>query len=296
MDRNALRYLVARHAKTSGITETPIEGLRLFRIDQRVARLPGISPPSLCGIVQGRKRAYLAGSAHTYDPAHYLCATMPLPVEAEVPEASPEEPVLGWMLDLETRTMAETLVAYQAGAGRNREPGSGEPTSGLVVAEVDEPFLVASGNLLALLDDPLARSVLATSRLRELQFILLQGPAGLLLRQTFGAGHDLTRALTYLRDHLSEHHTVADLARRAGMSPAVFHRRFKAATGFSPLQFLKALRLSAAAMEVVAGTSVGQAARSVGYTSPSQFSREFRRAFGNSPKQWARTAANSFPG
>jgi len=75
----------------------------------------------------------------------------------------------------------------------------------------------------------------------------------------------------------------------------VFHRRFKAATSFSPLQFIKTLRLSHAAMQLVGGKTVGQAADDVGYTSASQFSREFRRQFGQSPRQWARTAASTAP-
>ena len=71
------------------------------------------------------------------------------------------------------------------------------------------------------------------------------------------------------------------------MSRAVFHRRFKEATSFSPLQFIKALRLNHTAMQIVGGVSVSQAADEVGYTSASQFSREFRRQFGKSPREWA---------
>ena len=77
-----LRDLVARHAPAEGVSETSIEGLRLFRITQPVERLPGISPPGVCCIVQGSKRAYLGGVAYTYDAEHFLCATMALPVDS----------------------------------------------------------------------------------------------------------------------------------------------------------------------------------------------------------------------
>ncbi|NNF29526.1 MAG: AraC family transcriptional regulator, partial [Gemmatimonadetes bacterium] len=110
MDMTTLRELVARHAGPDGVSETPIDGLRLFRINEPIERLPGVYPASMCCIVQGTKRAYLGGVAHTYDEDHYLCATMALPVEAEVPFATPDEPVLGLLLDLDTRAMAETLV------------------------------------------------------------------------------------------------------------------------------------------------------------------------------------------
>ena len=72
------------------------------------------------------------------------------------------------------------------------------------------------------------------------------------------------------------------------MSRAVFDRRFREATTFSPLQFIKKLRLNEAAMQIARGDHVGQAASSVGYTSASQFSREFRRLYGEAPREWGK--------
>ena len=44
------------------------------------------------------------------------------------------------------------------------------------------------------------------------------------------------------------------------------------------------------AMQIARGDQVGQAASSVGYTSVSQFSREFRRLYGEAPRRWGKTA------
>lgn len=293
MTRGQLREIVARHATPEGVSETPVEGLRLFRINEPVERLPAISPASMCFIVQGTKRAYLGGVPHTYDEEHYLCATMALPVEAEVPVATPEKPVLGVLLDLDTTWMAETLIAYEAAARPRRKNLTEEPTPGLFVARVDERFLEAVGRLLQLLDEPVALRVLAEGRRRELLFSLIEGEAGPLVRQTLGGTHDICEVVAYLRENLREPLAVDDLARRAGMSRAVFHRQFKAVTSYSPLQFIKALRLNHAAMHIAGGTAVGQAAAAVGYASASQFSREFRRQFGLAPKQWIQNAAAS---
>lgn len=295
MNGHALRDVVARHVGPDGVSDTPIEGLRLFRINHPIDRLPGIYPPSMCCIVQGQKRTYLGDVAHTYDPDHYLCATMSLPVEAEVTSATPDAPVLGVLLDLDTPDMVETLVAYEAAARPQRASATEATEPGMVVAPVDDALIGALGRLLALLDDPVALRVLASSRLRELQFTVIAGEAGPILRRSFGGARDITRVVTYLRENLSAPISVDDLARRAGMSRAVFHRRFKSATSFSPLQFIKALRLSNAAMQIVGGKAVGEAADAVGYASASQFSREFRRQFGQSPRKWARAAAASAP-
>jgi AraC-like DNA-binding protein len=71
-----------------------------------------------------------------------------------------------------------------------------------------------------------------------------------------------------------------------GMSRAVFHRRFKEATTMSPIQFIKTMRLNNAAMKIAEGKTVNEAAWDVGYASTSQFSREFKRMYGQSPREW----------
>lgn len=77
---------------------------------------------------------------------------------------------------------------------------------------------------------------------------------------------------------------VADMARDVGMSLSSFHRTFRARTGQTPLQYVKRLRQHAARdMILFEGTRVGEAARRVGYESISQFSREYRRHFGEPP-------------
>lgn len=128
--------------------------------------------------------------------------------------------------------------------------------------------------------------MLGDARLRELLFSFLRGPAGPMLRRRLGRRNGVTGAIAYISEHLDEALSVEDLARRAGMSKAVFHRRFREVTKISPLQFIKSLRLNDAARLITQGKSVGAAARAAGYTSASQFSREFRRQFGKAPREW----------
>jgi AraC-like DNA-binding protein len=78
------------------------------------------------------------------------------------------------------------------------------------------------------------------------------------------------------------------LAREAGMSVSTFHAHFKAVTSSSPLQYIKSVRLHKARMLMVhEGESAGGAAHRAGYESASQFSREFKRFFGNTPAEEA---------
>lgn len=280
---------MARHALIDGVHETPLDGVRLFRVSAPVDRVPGVYNPSVCIVVKGSKHAYHDGRRHLYDPGHYLCATMPTPVEAEIPHASPDEPVLGILIDLETRTMAELMIQHRA--ANPRPPIPADVTTGLALAAWDRRFAIALLRALELLDDPTALGVLGHGRLRELLYAIVEGPAGPAIRNTLGApSHRLVSVLTYMRNNLDQPLAVEDLADRAGMSRAAFDRHFKATTSLSPLRYLKALRLNDAALLITNGATITRAATRVGYTSPSQFSREFKSHFGTTPRAWANAA------
>ena len=69
---------------------------------------------------------------------------------------------------------------------------------------------------------------------------------------------------------------------------SAFHQHFKLVTASSPLQYLKRIRLDQARMLMAHdGYNAGTAARAVGYESPSQSSREFKRLFGATPLEKA---------
>lgn len=91
--------------------------------------------------------------------------------------------------------------------------------------------------------------------------------------------------MKYLHEHFTDTLDVERLASLANMSPSSFHRNFRRTTGSSPVQYLKKLRLTRAReMLQDKGVKVKQAATLVGYESPNQFSREFKRYFGLSPQ------------
>jgi transcriptional regulator GlxA family with amidase domain len=111
-------------------------------------------------------------------------------------------------------------------------------------------------------------------------------------------GHDrrIIQAIHTLRDKLKETIHVPDLALAAHMSSATFHRQFKSVTGMTPLQYQKQLRLhEARRLMIFSNTTVESAALDVGYVSVSQFSREYTRIFGTSPRRDVSTWRRSRP-
>ncbi len=285
-----IRHLVETHTRGQGLFPTGLDGVSLYRKTSPTPRQPAVMPPLLNIVVLGTKYAYLDATTYCYGAGTYICAPATLPIESEAPSASEERPILGVQIMLNTRAVTELLVDLN----EHRSPVRSTPTEGPelapTVVEWDDTFTFTLERLLVLLGDDVRRQALGLGRLRELLYLVLTGPAGPSLWHALGQSHDLNHTIGFIRDHLDQPLSIDDLARQAGMSRPVFDRRFRRATSYAPLQFIKALRLNAAATLITQGSDITTAAIDVGYTSPAQFSRDFKRHYGRPPKQWSRTA------
>ena len=289
MSKGRIRQIIDARLTQDGLVETGVKDVQLFRVTESVRCAPAIYEPSLVAIVSGAKEAILDGTSHVYDSSQYLCCAMSMPVEAGTPMASPDNPLLGVQISLDTRVMTELVIETESAAGAIRTPKSGPLPQGMALAHWDDTFTDAVLRLVQLMDSPTDAAVLGDGRLREVYYALLKGEAGDTARRAFGVGNEIARAIAYLVDRLEEPVTIDDMATQVGMSRAVFHRKFKQATTMSPIQFVKSMRLNSAAMMIARGTNVTEAAMDVGYVSTSQFSREFKRMYGQSPRQWSNT-------
>lgn len=292
MSREQILSIVERHAPDEAVNETGIPGVQLYRISGSMPTAPAVYTPRICMNVRGSKRVYSQAGVHVYDESHCICCTMPVPVDADVPQAAPDEPVLGVSIELDLALLRELVVGVSEtqGWGSDDEPAS-NASEGLTIGPVTDELATAIRRLLELLDDPTSRHLLARSRLTEVYFVLLTGPMGATLKRRFGTSQKIADTACYIQDHIREPLSVERLAKWAGMSAPRFHRNFKNATGLSPIQFIKQLRLNTAATKLAAGMPAGEAAKEVGYNSQSQFTREFKRQFGKSPRDWASSAS-----
>ncbi len=287
MNKERIREIIERTVTNDGLTATGIDGVQLFRATTSVPCMPAVYDPCVIAIVSGSKEAVLDGQHHIYDSQRYLCCPMSMPVEAGTPNASPENPLFGVYVSLNHREMSGlTLELDNASAGPVPD-GAGGGTQGVRLAEWDTRFADALLRLVQVLEDPVDMAVLGQSRMREVLYAVLKGEAGAFARAAFGPGNAIARSIALVADDLQAPVTIDDMAARAGMSRAAFHRKFKQATTLSPIQFVKSMRLNHAAMQIAGGMSAQQAAVDAGYVSASQFGREFKRHYGQSPKQWS---------
>lgn len=287
MSKQQIKRLIEDRIREDGLSETGVKGIKLFRASVPIPCAPAVYEPCVIAIVSGAKEAVLDGERFVYDDSKYLCCPMSMPVQAGTPAASQDNPLYGVYVALNQRVMTElTMEMENAGAIVPVAQGNRHAQS-VRFAHWDEAFADALLRLLQLSMSKTDTAVLADARLRELYCTILKGEAGDFARQTFGAGNAIARSIAHVSSNLNVPISINDLASRAGMSRAVFHRRFKQATTMSPIQFVKSMRLGSAAMKIAEGMTVKEAAMNVGYVSPSQFSREFKRMYGHSPRQWS---------
>lgn len=289
MTKQRIKQLVESLAHQEGVSETGIKGVRTFKVTSPIPCSPAVYEPTIIAIVSGQKEAILEGNKLTYDSRQYLCCSVSMPVEAGTPNASVENPLLGVSISLDTKVMTELALEIETASGLIKSPKPSEQLSSLSLADWDDNFSEALFRLLQLEGNKLDTAILGEARLRELYYAVLKGKSGLAVKRAFGIGNEIARSIDYLATHLNDNVTIDELASQVGMSRAVFHRKFKQATLMSPIQFMKSMRLNNAAMQIASGKNVSEAAMSVGYVSSSQFSREFKRLYGLSPKQWTQS-------
>ena len=287
MSKAKIQSLIESRVQLDGLMDTRIKGLKLYRITESIRCAPAVYEPAVISIVSGSKKAVLDGKSYIYDKERYMCCTMSMPVEAGTPDASPDNPLLGVYLAIDPRVMTEVAIGLESAAGAIANTKGQAVPQGITLAAWDEDFTDALFRLLQLEGREVDCAVLLEGRIRELYYTILKGEAGLAARRAFGVGNEIARAIQYLSSNVDASVTIDALAEQVGMSRAVFHRKFKQATSMSPIQFLKSMRLNNAAMRIAEGASVSSAAMEVGYVSSSQFSREFKRLYGQSPRDWS---------
>ncbi|MEV8215397.1 AraC family transcriptional regulator [Leifsonia sp. NPDC077715] len=280
-----LRDLIIRHAR-GGIRRNIVDGLSLGVVTDGTPPAATMSEPSVTLVAGGSKRTAVGDLEVVYGAGEYLVVSIDLPVTGRVEQATPDDPFVVLSLALRPAVIAALLLDTVEVA---RPPAF----TGLAVGTASPDLLDAASRMLRLLDDPADLAALGAAAEREIVWRLLSGPRGGIVRQigvADGSLAHIARAIRWMRDHLDESVAIEELARISGMSASTFHRHFRAATSMTPIQWQKALRLREARALLLRGAAgVAEAGYAVGYGSPSQFSREYRRAFGRPPGRDAET-------
>ena len=278
-----LRALIEKHAGPNARPLPLLQSLVLTTEPGPTLPCQLVVEPVCSLIAQGAKHIEVGKQTFDYHAGQFLVVSVDLPVNARVVEANPEVPYLGCGLTLRPEAIASLLL--ESGGPR----AVGDDRAGIAVSDLSSELVDSFVRLLRLLDRPADVPILASALEREILWRLINGPQGALVRQIGLADSRMSQighAVRWLRSHFAETVRIEDLADIACMSVTSFHRHFRIVTSMTPIQYQKRLRLQAARVRLMAAredvTEVGFA---VGYESPSQFGREYRRMFGKPPGQ-----------
>jgi AraC-like DNA-binding protein len=281
-----LRVLVERRLRAVAgdavdlVTDLP--WLWLIRRAQPTAMARGILTPSACLLVQGEKELLVGQQVLHYGAGAYVQAGVAMPVSGRVIQADAQTPYYGIRVDIDPKEVAAFVLEMQPAL----PPLAADPPA-VTVERADDALLETFVRILRLLDQPRDLPVLGRLLKQELIYRLVTAPGGATLSRGVAGGQReraVGEAINWIHTHYNEPLSIDALARTVHLSPSVLHRRFKAATVMSPLQYQKQVRLLEARKLLMSGqVEAASVAFEVGYESPSQFSREYRRLFGASP-------------
>jgi AraC-like DNA-binding protein len=269
-------------APRTGKFSTAIDGLTITRFDAPAPSENCFYTPAIGIVLQGYKHAVIGNEEFRYGSHYCLVNGVDIPSVNNIIEASPDRPFLAVSLainhPLAIELSAEIPPLRMAGASS---------CSGVSVAEVAPELLEAFSRLVEALGNPDQLTVLAPMIIREIHYRVLIGPQGGSLRMISTQGsrsNQIAEAIIWLRENFTASLHVNTLAARVSMATTTFHRHFKQITSLSPLQFQKRLRLyEAQRLMLNDEKDATGACLAVGYESPTQFNREYKRLFGDPP-------------
>ena len=281
-DIRELAELIERFTDGDGAHETPIPHLFLHRLSYPTTPLYAVYEPAFCIIAQGSKQVMTGDQIYVYDASKYLVVSVDVPIVAHITEASPSAPFLGLRLDLDPAAISALMMESDVKRAATAQPG---PSLG--ISDLSGELIDAAVRLLRLLASPRDIPILAPLAEREILYRLLRGEQSTRLSEIAFAESKLqqvNRAIGWIKRNFREPFRMEALTGAAGMSASALHQHFKTVTGMSPLQYQKQLRLQEARNLILSQRlDAATAGHAVGYDSPSQFSREYRRLFGAPP-------------
>ncbi|WP_325894466.1 AraC family transcriptional regulator [Grimontia sp. NTOU-MAR1] len=267
------------------IHPSDIPGLKLYASIEKVDLMPIVLQPSICFVLQAEKCVSTGKQAFVYGEDSYLINSVTRPVEASLLGVSKERPYVGFSLAIDQQMVGQLMMEMSPW----QQDASSHPQRDFTQSTTMTPAIQnVITRLLGLLEAPMDRDILSPSIFRELYYEVLKGPCGGLLRNcvTNHAGANrIAPVVHYIEQNFERNLAIEEIASVAGMSASTLHEHFKQVTMVSPMNYVKSLRLHKARSLLSSGYKVSEVCYEVGYSSPSQFSREFKRYFGFTPSE-----------
>jgi AraC-like DNA-binding protein len=263
----------------NGVTVTPAPGLTIVRSLHPGELQVAVSKPLVAMLLQGCKRVTTGSDSFEYGPGEAMVISVDIPTMSQITKASAGEPYYSLVLELDIEVLRELQSAMPVEKRHS--------SNSIHVEPIRTDVADTACRLVKLFGEHEALNILGQGLIRELHYWLLKSEHGAAIR-ALGAVDShagrINRAIVKLRNDFMHPIRIRELASAASMSVSVFHHHFRSLTTLTPLQFQKQLRLIHARNQMLTnGVGITHAASAVGYSSVSQFTREYARMFNVPP-------------
>ena len=279
--------LLERHTPKEGLQYTAVSTLGTYRESAPHDISPVVYDPAIIILGQGKKKCYLDGKTYDFSAGNYLSLFLTMPLEVEVIEASEDKPLLmaGFKIDL--ARIANILMKMDR-VGQWHMPPDAINRSAILAEPLNDDLLDPIVKLFRTLDNPFEREVLSDAILDEIYFRLICNDRSGSLRQLLqhrGQVQQISRVVEHIHNNIDEIVSVDKLADMVNMSTSSFRKIFRDVMHMPPLKYAKLIKLNRAQALIRDGKNASEAGYLVGYNSPAQFSREYKRRFGYVPSE-----------
>ncbi len=277
--------LVNTQSQKEGINFSAIDNVGTFKASTTQGRQPMVDPPAIWIVSQGKKTCYVGKRKFDYYAGNAVVMFYPMAVEYEITEASPDKPFLVAGVIMDLGRLADVQLRIDRIEGGAPRPAVSDP-SGIFSLPLNDNLLKPFIRLFETLSDPREATFLGDSIIDEIYFRLLSDERGGELRhllQQRGEIQRISKAVQYIHQNLDQPVSVEGLAEMVHMGQTSFYENFKKVMHISPLQYAKSVKLDRAQALIREGKKANEAGYLVGYNSPAQFSREYKRHFGFVP-------------
>jgi AraC-like DNA-binding protein len=281
---------VDKLSKSEGINKTELSGVYTYRASEDGERNPLIYNQGIIFIVQGSKKVYKENQVFDYNPDNFLVLTVPLPLECEA-KTEKGKPLLGITIDIETNIL-NSIINQMGNEVDLKNFNACQKNCGLFTSKLDQNISDILLRLTRALQSPTDSKIIGKSIITELIYTIMKRENAAPLYSLAMKNTALSKvelALQEIHNNYDKQIDVNSLASIVNMSISSFHHTFKNVTSSSPIQYIKKIRLNKAKNFLIEeNLQVNEVARVVGYESVSQFNREFKRYFGETPGSFAR--------
>lgn len=280
---SAVRDIILRNIPDVGNYPTAIKGVRIVRRNNPTEFMRCFYNPTCILVLQGVKHMLYGNENIVYTKGQYVVSCTDIPVSSRVAEASEDKPFVVLILELDSNIISNLILETKLPqAVDNKEKA-------LAIADTDAELLDSFYRLAQLIEKPESeQNIMSPIIIKEIYYRLLTVPLGSQLRLINTKGtrsNQIAQAISLIKERYSEKLNMDEVALSVNMAPSSFYRNFKKVTQVSPLQYQKQLKLYEAQRLMLSGNyDAATAGYKVGYESPTQFSREYKKMFGNPPK------------